>query len=77
MFLVMYASGNAFAKTKDESLGVSHNRSGFNIRPSLYPLWLESVMKTIQKHDPQFDDTHNRAWRTVLQQGIDAIASKY
>ncbi len=41
--------------------------------PAAYSdLWLRSLLRAVQKHDPLFDASHERAWRSVLLERLDA-----
>lgn len=76
-FLIMYASGNTFAANKLDRLGQTHSRNGYNIRPQLYSIWIDSLLRTVQKHITGFDQVAEQAWRRVLQLGVKRIQSAY
>ncbi|MBI1345918.1 globin [bacterium] len=76
-FLIMYAAGKQLAVSKLEHLGKTHSRGGYNIRPELYPLWIGALIRTVKKHTPDFDATSEKAWKSVLQKGVDLITSWY
>lgn len=76
-FLIMYASGMIVAEQKIAELGKSHNRDGYAIRPDQYKIWLDAFLRTVKKHDPQFDAKHDSAWRKVLGAGIAAMSEAY
>ena len=76
-FLIMYSSGNGFAGDKLDRLGKTHARTGYNIAPRLYPLWVESLIRTVKKHIPAFDRASEAAWRHTLQLGVNRIQSWY
>jgi hemoglobin-like flavoprotein len=73
--LVLYARG--MPDTKLKALGQSHSRSGLNIQPELYDLWLQALQQTIIAHDPSLSPEDQQAWRAVLNKGIDVIKSYY
>ncbi|WP_043320186.1 globin [Microbulbifer sp. HZ11] len=75
MQLVLHARG--MPDTKLRALGCSHSRSGFNIRPEWYLLWLDALIATLWQHDPYFSDDIARAWRRTISPGIDIIRSAY
>lgn len=58
-------------------LAKSHNRFGLDIKPEFYTLWLESMIKSVQLHDPLFDDSVEKAWRDFMQPAIDYMKSCY
>ncbi len=73
--LVMYARG--MPDTKLRALGVTHARDGFNIRPELYDLWLDSLQQAIGDHDKACNADILQAWHEVLSKGINVIKSEY
>ena len=76
-FLVQYAGGSEFARAKVDELGVTHRRDQLNVAPSLYPLWIDSLIETLAEVDNDWSPELERAWRDVLQQGIDRIISAW
>ena len=76
-FLIMFASGSTYAGNKLDRLGQTHSRTGYNIRPQLYPLWVNSLVRTVQKHVVGFDRDAEQAWRRVLELGVNRIRSAY
>jgi len=44
-----------------------------SIRPHLYVQWLEALLASVRKHDPEYDGETERAWRTVFEAGIDVM----
>ena len=73
--LVLYARG--MSDTKLRTLGQSHSREGFDIRPELYDLWLDSLLLAVKQHDPELNGEDLAAWREVLGKGINLIKSYY
>lgn len=55
----------------------THNRDHYDIRPELYDLWLECLIGTAMKHDSQFTDDVELAWRLVMAKGIVYMRFKY
>ena len=60
-----------------EKVGKTHSRNGYNIRPELYGLWLDSLCETVKQHDPEFTSDLESQWRERMQEGIDFIVSTY
>ncbi|MEW5251252.1 globin [Microbulbifer sp. 2201CG32-9] len=75
MQLVLHARG--MPDTKLRALGESHSRSGYNIHPQWYGLWLEALIQTLRKHDPEFTEATEVSWRRAIQPGIDLIRDAY
>ena len=71
--LVLYARG--MPDTKLSALGKSHSREGFDIRPELYDLWVDTLLLAVRQHDLQAADEDLAAWREVLGKGIAVIKS--
>ena len=75
MQLVLHARG--MPDTKLRALGQSHSRTGYNIRPDMYAVWLDALLYTVRKHDPEYSDNIGAAWRRALTPGIEVICSAY
>ena len=78
LYLLMYASGKStMAKTHLDRLGKTHSRSGLGIKPVMYSTWIESLIKTVERHHEEFKPSDAQAWREVLKLGTDRISSAY
>ena len=75
--MVRYPVQEEQSRTVLEKVGQTHNRSGHNIWPALYALWLESLCETVQKHDPEFSPSLEAHWRQRMQEGIAVITAMY
>ncbi|WP_231759297.1 globin [Microbulbifer elongatus] len=75
MQLVLHARG--MPDTKLRALGCSHSRTGFNIRPEWYLLWLDALIATLWQYDPHFTEDTAGAWRRAIAPGIEIIRSAY
>ncbi len=73
--LVLCARG--MPDTKLRALGASHSRTGFDIRPELYGLWVGALLRTVRRHDPKVTAEDLDAWQEVVNQGIAVIKSYY
>ena len=60
-----------------EKIARSHSKSGYDIKPHLYDLWLDSLIDTVQKCDPLFSPSVEEAWRKVMEMGIEYMKSEY
>ncbi len=54
-----------------------HSRRDLAIDPSLYPPFLESLLDTIKRCDPEFTPAVEHAWRTTLAKGFAYMQSRY
>lgn len=75
MWLIMHARGMSDSKIR--ALGRSHSQAQMDIHPALYDLWVDALMETLHKHDPQFDAQLEAIWRQTLKPSIEIIKSMY
>jgi len=73
--LVLFARG--MPDTKLRALGESHSRARLDIRPELYDLWIDALLKTIRQHDGELQQQDLKTWHMVLNKGIDVIKAAY
>ena len=60
-----------------ESVARSHSRRQLDISPSLYHLWLETLIATARDFDNEFSAKTEASWRQLLQKGIDRMIEVY
>ena len=58
-------------------LAERHSRRDLDVHPSLYPLFVNSLVATVKQYDPEFTPEIEDAWRTTVAQGIAYMKSKY
>lgn len=71
-----------FAIDKDETKEIArvariHNRTGADIPPHLYDLWLDSLLETVSKYDPDYSPAVEAAWREALLPAIDYMKQRH
>lgn len=54
-----------------------HSRRDLDIAPSLYPAFVESLMKTVGEYDSEFTPEVDRAWRNTVEPGIKYMQSAH
>ena len=59
------------------NIAVRHSRTGRDIRPGLYDLWIGCLLETARAHDPRFGPEVERAWQEVLGFGADFMRQRY
>lgn len=74
---VTFAAAGEVARQRLLVIRESHNRAHMNVRPELYPFWVNSLVKAVAVCDPDYNDPLDREWRAVLQPAIDFITSGY
>jgi hemoglobin-like flavoprotein len=60
-----------------DHLAERHSRRGLDIRPELYDVWLDCLVRTAHVHDPLFSPETEEAWRRTLGVGIEYLRSRH
>jgi hemoglobin-like flavoprotein len=60
-----------------ERIASKHGKKELDIKPELYDLWLKCVIDTVKKHDREFNDDIELAWRMIMSTGITYMKFKY
>jgi hemoglobin-like flavoprotein len=76
-FLTAFAKNSQMAARKVDSLGDSHSVGKLNVRPDMYPMWVDSLMEAVKQHDKKFDSNIEKAWRVVVGLGIQKMIERY
>jgi hemoglobin-like flavoprotein len=58
-------------------LAKRHDHTELDVRPGLYDAWLDCLIMAARRHDTQFTDEVEDAWRTTLHDGIEYLRSRY
>lgn len=58
-------------------LAERHDRKHLDVRPELYDQWLDCLLLSARRHDPQFSPEIEAAWRETLSLGIEYMRSRY
>ncbi len=75
--LIEFAAGQDGVIGRIRELGVIHDRQNLDIPPELYPFWIDAMVLAVRECDDQFDEDLGKAWRAVLQPGIDLMTLIY
>ena len=76
-FLLMFSRGSSVGRNKVEALAKTHTRTALNVKPEYYGLWVDSLLKTVAKFDPEFTPALNSQWRAALEAGIAVMKAAY
>lgn len=76
-FMLLFAQKNEGGKLAIKNIGVLHDRDHVDVRPDLYRLWIDSLLKCIEKHDSRFNTEIKDAWEEILKPGIDRFIEMY
>lgn len=60
-----------------EKIARRHSRADRDIRPELYDLWLNCLLRAVRETDPLYRTEVGVAWREVLEPGIEFMKSRY
>jgi hemoglobin-like flavoprotein len=77
LYILMLASDGSERFVHLERLAKLHSRSALDIKPELYDLWLDRLVRAASEFDPMFGPEIGTAWRRVLQPGIEFMKSRY
>ena len=70
-----------YAKRKNpallERLAIRHSQQDLDVDPSLYPLFGDSLIAAVKRHDPECSAEVETAWRVALAPGIEFMGKKY
>ena len=75
--VISFYEGSVTAKSAMDRIRHTHGRDRMNIPPDLYDKWVESMIKAVEQHDPQFTPELAQHWREVLGHGAAYIRAGY
>ena len=58
-------------------LAERHSRREMSVHPSLYRPFIESLIATVARYDPEFSPQVEEAWRATVAKGVAYMQSKY
>jgi hypothetical protein len=71
------SKSDAFAWKELDRLAEGHSRARLDVNPRFYETWLDCLIASAKRHDPEFTKDVGQAWRTALGPGIEHLRSKY
>lgn len=75
---IMFAAGSQSVSDNIARMAEVHSRHGrAPIRPHLYEYWLDSLIGTIRKHDPELTPALETRWREAMNVVISHFVSHY
>ncbi len=75
--LLLAYGGDEAAWSLLEERAVRHSRTGLDVEPRLYNIWLDCLIETVREFDTRADGNTVRAWRRVMDKGIAFMAERY
>jgi len=77
-FLTEYSvKDNANAHTQIARLSEVHSHKGLDVHPKLYYYWIEALIMTMKKEDPDWYDDMEYYWREVIFVPISFFISRF
>ncbi|MCR9140844.1 MAG: globin [bacterium] len=76
-FLLLYGAANENGKLAIERIGQLHDKSHVNVKPDMYRFWVQSLLETIEKHDPRYSPEVRAAWEEVIAKTINRFTELY
>ena len=77
MEMVSESSPDSPAWANLRKLAIAHDRKHRDVRPELYDLWLECLIKAVSEFDPDYSPAIEKAWRKTMQTGIYHMQAAY
>ena len=78
LYLMMSATeGKVEGDAHLQRIARLHSRSDRDIKPELYDLWLDCLVRAVKEFDPSFGEETEKAWRRIMRPGIEFMKSKY
>lgn len=77
VFMILFAEGGTYAQQVIKELAVKHDRKHLDITPGLYALWLDSLIRTIARHDKAMNPDLEQKWREAMTIGIESLKALY
>ena len=76
-YILLASRGDHAARALLEPVAMRHSRHALNIRPELYNLWLDSLIRAVAECDPRFSPEVEQAWRVTMESGIRFMMNHY
>jgi hemoglobin-like flavoprotein len=75
--LIKYTPDEPVTTNLLQKLGHKHSRNQLNIRPRLYPYFVNALMRSLRECDPEWSEELEDAWRKRIAPGIAYMISFY
>ena len=75
--MMLVNEGKAEGDAHLERIARLHSRSELDIKPELYEVWLDCLIRAVKDFDPLCNSETEKAWRTIMRAGIGFMKSKY
>lgn len=75
--LLVFATQPDAEPTVLSRIAERHSRRDLDVPPSLYPVFVDSMIATVRQYDPDFTPDVETAWRRTVQRGVTYMISRY
>ncbi len=58
-------------------LAARHSAKDLDVGTELYDLWLDSLLESVEKYDPEYSPEIEEVWEKMMGVGIDFLLSRY
>ncbi len=72
-----YAIGQQQSSSKMDMLRLSHSKNYIGIEPGLYRHWVDSLLRTLEVLDPEYNPDLEQSWRLALNKVVNYMAAGY
>jgi len=77
MAIAAQAERDSLAWDEMARLAKRHGDADLRIRPGLYDLWMDCLLKAASRHDPEFTPEIEAAWRETLSVGLEYMRASH
>jgi hemoglobin-like flavoprotein len=71
-----YGEGSS-APQKLQRVGEIHSRTMVNVKPTLYPLWMQALIDALKAFDDKFDANLEADWTIAVRPAIDLLIARH
>ena len=75
--MMLVTEGKVEGDAHLERIARLHGRRELDIKPELYELWLDCLIRAVKDFDPLCNSETEKAWRNIMRAGIEVMKSKY
>lgn len=75
--MMLVTEGKVEGDAHLERIARLHSRRELDIKPELYELWLDCLIRAVKDFDPLCNRETERVWRKIMRAGIEFMKSKY
>ncbi len=77
LYVINYPSGDPGSQQKISVLAETHKQDGLDVAPHLYQFWQQALLKALQRHDSQWNETLATKWRTQIDPAVEQMKMHY